>query len=184
MKKCVWATKTKLEETYHDTEWGIPVHDELELFERLILEGQQAGLSWHTILLKREGLKEAYHGFDPYVLSKLTDEDVDIYLKDDRVIKNKLKIKSVINNAKAYFKLVNEYQSLDNFLWKHSNYQTIQNQWQHQEEIPSTSLLSDSISKELKKLGFQFVGSTTIYAMMQSIGMVNDHLLSCVYYKR
>ena len=184
MSKCIWATKTKIEEDYHDNEWGIPVHDDKKLFELIILEGQQAGLSWHTILSKREGMRAAYYNFDPKILSKLTDSDVDFYMNDNRIIKNRLKIKSVINNANAYFKLIEKYDSLDNFLWSFVEYKTIQNMRKNHEDIPAKTELSDKISNELKKLGFKFVGSTTIYALMQSIGMVNDHIVSCKYYDR
>lgn len=184
MNNCPWVTKSKLEELYHDTEWGIVLHDEQKLFELLMLIGQHAGLSWHTILQKRQGLREAYHHFDPYVLSRLNETDVDTYMFDSRVIKNRLKINAIISNARAYLKLIEKYCSLDFFIWRFTDFKRIENNFEIIEEVPTKTDLSDLISTELKKLGFKFVGSTTVYAFMQSIGMVNDHITSCIYHKR
>ena len=181
--KCPWALKSKIEENYHDTEWGRPLHDEERLFEMLILEGQQAGLSWLTILNRRQGMKEAYHNFDPKELVDLSDDQIEGYLQDDRVIKNRLKIKSVITNAKAYLNLVTIYGSLDNFLWSYVEFQPIQNEWKTITDVPAKTKLSTIISHDLKTLGFKFVGPTIIYAYMQSIGMVNDHLITCPSYQ-
>lgn len=184
MSKCTWALQSKLDEQYHDDEWGVLVFDEAKLFELLILEGMQAGLKWSTILSKRNGMRDAYHFFNPSILSKLTEEDVNNYLKDDRVIKNKLKIKSVITNSKCYFELIKAHGSLKDFLWKHVNYEQIVNKWTKMEQVPSSNEISVIISDKLKKMGFKFVGPKIIYALMQSIGMVNDHLVTCPYYIR
>lgn len=184
MKRCDWAEHNLLEQEYHDTEWGKPVHDDRKLFELLILEGKQAGLSWATILLKRETLREAFDSFDPSTLIAYNEDKMEKLLQNKGIIRNKQKIKAVINNAKAYFTLCEKYGSLDHFLWSHVDFKPIVNHWNQLSEVPASSAISDSISKELKKLGFQFVGTTTIYALMQSIGMVNDHLTYCDFYNR
>ncbi len=183
MKKCLWALSSPLEENYHDTQWGIPLHDDQKLFEYLILETQQTGLSWRTILKKQALMKEAYHQFNPHILATLTETQIASYLTDDRVIKHKLKIQSVITNAKAYLELI-KTETLNNFLWSYVNHQPIQNQFKTLEDIPSQTKLSKTISQDLKKRGFQFVGPTVIYAYMQAIGMTNDHLIDCPFYKR
>lgn len=184
LKRCDWAEHNRLEQEYHDTEWGIPVHDDRKLFELLILEGKQAGLSWATILLKRETLREAFDNFDPAILLTYDDLKSEELLQNKGIIRNKQKIKAVVNNAKAYFKLCEKHGSLDHFLWSFVSFQPIVNHWNQLSEVPASSAISDSISKELKKFGFQFVGTTTIYALMQSIGMVNDHLTYCDFYNR
>lgn len=184
IKRCDWAVKSKLEQEYHDHEWGIPVHDDKELFKMLILEGKQAGLSWATILAKRDTLCEAFDDFDPTILITYDDEKVESLLHDNGIIKNRQKVNAVISNAKAYFKLCEEFDSLDNYLWSFINHQPIINSWTKIEDVPSSTPISDAMSKDLKKRGFKFVGSTTIYALMQSIGMVNDHLVSCAFYNR
>ena len=179
--RCDWATKSQIEQDYHDTEWGVPVHDDRELFKRLILEGKQAGLSWAIILAKKDSLCEAFDDFDPEILVTYNDAKVAALLKNDGVIKNKLKINAVINNAHAYFNLCEAFGSLNNYLWSFVDYKPIINTWEKIQEVPANTPLSDQISKDLKKRGFKFVGSTTIYAFMQSIGMVNDHLMSCAF---
>ena len=160
--RCDWANKSELEKKYHDEEWGIPVHDDKKLFKMLILEGKQAGLSWTTILSKMNTLCEAFDDFDPNIIIKYDDKKVENLLNNEGIIRNKLKINAVINNAKQYFKLCEEFGSLDKYLWAYV----------------------DKISKELKKRGFKFVGSTVIYAFMQAIGMVNDHLVTCSFYNK
>lgn len=184
MQKCPWALKSDFLEHYHDHEWGVPLHNEKRLFELLILEGQQAGLSWDIIIKKRRGMREAFGDFDPCFLCTLTEEDIDNYMFDNRVIKNRTKITSIINNAKNYFVLVKKYGSLNNFFWSFVAYKPIVNNYEISEQIPSKTPLSLAISKELKKLGFSFVGPTTIYSFMQACGMVNDHLISCPYHKQ
>ena len=184
VSRCDWAVRSRLEQEYHDNEWGLPVHDDKKLFKMLILEGKQAGLSWATILAKRNTLCTAFDDFDPAVLITYGEAKIEELLQDDGIIKNKQKIHAVINNAKAYFRLCEEFDSLDHYLWSFVNYRPIVNSWTRIEEIPSSTPISDAISGDLKKRGFKFVGTRTIYALMQSIGMVNDHLTSCAFYPR
>lgn len=179
--RCEWANKSELDKIYHDTKWGKEVHDDKELFKMLILEGKQAGLSWSTILSKMETLCEAFDDFDPEKVSKYDEDKVKELLTNPGIIRNKLKVNAAIHNAKMYFKLCEKYKSLDNFLWTYVDYKPIINNWENIEEVPSNTKLSDEISKQLKKEGFKFVGSTTIYALMQSMGMVNDHLVTCPF---
>lgn len=181
VKRCDWALKSKLEQEHHDKEWGIPVHDERKLFKMLILEGKQAGLSWATILAKMETLCVAFDDFDPAVLITYDDAKVVELLHNDGIIKNRQKVNAVISNAKAYFKLCEEYGSLDKYLWSFVDYQPIVNSWTKIGDVPSSTPVSDAISKDLKKRGFKFVGTTTIYAFMQAVGMVNDHLTYCAF---
>lgn len=180
--RCHWATKSKLEQEYHDTEWGVPVHDDRKLFKMLILEGKQAGLSWATILAKLETLCRAFDDFDPAVLITYDEAKVEALLQDNGIIKNRQKVHAVIHNAKAYFKLCEEFQTLDLYLWSFINHTPIVNSWTRVDQVPASTPLSDAISKDLKKRGFKFVGSTTVYAFMQATGMVNDHLTSCAFY--
>lgn len=181
MKKirCDWAESSELEQKYHDEEWGVEVHEDRQLFEMLVLESMQAGLSWSTILKKRETLSEGYDQFDYKKIAKYTQENVDALLANDGVIRNKLKINAVINNAKLFMCIQEEFGSFNQFIWSYVDHQAIQNHWKKIEEVPASTALSDQISKDLKKRGFKFVGTTVIYAFMQSIGMVNDHLLHC-----
>jgi len=182
LKRCDWALKNKLEQDYHDHEWGIPVHDDKKLFKMLILEGKQAGLSWSTILSKMDTLCEAFDDFDPRILVSYDDTKIEALLHNSGIIKNRLKVNATISNAKAYFKLCENFGSLDNYLWSFVNHQPIINKWTRIEDVPSSTPLSDAISKDLKKRGFKFVGTTTIYAFMQAVGMVNDHLITCAFY--
>ena len=181
-KRCDWAVRSKLEQEYHDKEWGIPVHDDRKLFQQLILEGKQAGLSWATILAKRETLCAAFDNFDPARLVTYTEDKIEELLQNNGIIKNRQKVHAVIHNAKAYFRLCEEFGSLDNYLWSFVNHTPIQNAWTRIEEVPAKTPESDAISADLKRRGFKFVGSTTIYEFMQSVGMVNDHLTSCAFY--
>ncbi|MBH9985026.1 DNA-3-methyladenine glycosylase I [Lactobacillus sp. M0390] len=181
IKRCDWATKNKIEQEYHDTEWGIPVHDDKQLFKMLVLEGKQAGLSWTTILAKKETLCKAFDDFDPAVLVTYDDKKKAELLQNDGIIKNKLKINAAISNAHAYYDVCEQYGSLDNYLWSFVDNKPIINSWKSTEEVPVSTPLSDKLSKDLKKQGFKFVGSTTVYAFMQSVGMVNDHLDTCSF---
>lgn len=182
IKRCKWAEKTEIEKEYHDKKWGVPLHDERELFKMLILEGMQAGLSWLTILKKMDAFCEAFDNFDPAIIMNYDDKKIEELMQNSGIIRNKLKIKSAIGNSKAYFKLCEEFGSLDNYLWGYVDYKPIINSWDKQEDVPAKTELSDKISKDLKKRGFNFVGSKIIYAFMQSIGMVNDHLTCCHCY--
>ena len=164
---------------YHDFEWGIPVHNDQILFEFLILEGAQAGLSWYTILTRREGYRSAFHNFDPEKVSRMSDEELESLRNDSGIIRNKLKIYSARKNAKAFLEIQKEFGSFDTFLWSYVNYKQIVNHHQSFKTVPVRTEISDAISKELKKRGMSFVGSTIIYAYMQAVGLVDDHLDAC-----
>ena len=164
---------------YHDEEWGKEVHDDRLLFEFLILEGAQAGLSWYTILKRREGFRAAFHQFDPRKVSKMTDDELEILRKDERIIRNKLKIYSARTNARVFLEIQEEFGSFDHFLWGFVNHQQIINHHESFESVPVRTEVSDLLSRELKRRGMKFVGSTIMYAYMQAVGLVDDHLLSC-----
>lgn len=166
---------------YHDNEWGIPLHDDLKLFQMLVLQGMHCGLSWRLVLGKREALREAFDNFDPHKLIAWLPEQIEALYTDERVIRNKLKINMAFTDAKAYFKVVEQYGSLDEFLWSYVDHKPIVGHWNTWEEIPTITPISDRLSADLKKLGFKFVGSTTIYSYMQSVGMVNDHVHACSF---
>ena len=168
---------------YHDNEWGIPVHDDRQLFEMLILEGAQAGLSWETILKRREGYREVFFQFDIGRIANLSDNHLEGLRSDTRIIRNRLKIYSTRTNARVALEIINEFGSFDNYLWEYVDGKPIKNHWKTFEELPATSPISDRLSKDLKKRGMSFVGSTIIYAFMQATGMVNDHLTTCWKYQ-
>lgn len=178
MPRCPWAVG-ELYEGYHDTEWGRPLHDDTRLFEMLILEGAQAGLSWITILKRREGYRSAYHQFDVNRVAAFTDGDLDRLLADDGIIRNLQKIAASRANALAVLKIQKEFGSLGAYLWSFVGGEPIVNQWTTLAEVPATSKESDRLSKDLKRRGMSFVGSTIMYAFMQAVGMVDDHLISC-----
>lgn len=164
---------------YHDNEWGVPVHDDQKLFEMLILEGAQAGLSWETILKRREGYRDAFHHFDPKKVAGMSDEELEQLREDERIIRNKLKIYAARQNAKVFLEIQKEFGSFDTYLWSFVNHTPIVNRWNSLQEIPATTIESDALSKDLKKRGMKFVGSTIIYAFMQAVGLVDDHLADC-----
>ena len=182
-KRCVWSEKTENEIVYHDEEWGVPVHDDRLLFEMLTLEGAQAGLSWSTVLNKREGYKMVFDNFDWNAIILYSDEKIQELILDTRIVRNKLKINSVVTNAKAFIKVREEFGSFDTYIWSFSNGKVIQNNWKEKGEVPAKTDLSDKISKDLKKRGFKFIGSTICYAFMQGIGIVNDHTIDCFRHK-
>jgi DNA-3-methyladenine glycosylase I len=177
--RCPWSTNDPLYLTYHDCEWGSPVHDDRRLFEFLILEGAQAGLSWITILKRRENYRRAFHGFDPQIIAAYSPADVQRLLADPGIIRNRLKIESAIRNARCALKVSDEFGSFDAFIWRYVDGRPIQNGWRSLAELPATTEKSDAMSKDLKKRGFNFVGSTICYAFMQAVGMVNDHVVDC-----
>ena len=178
--RCFWAKPgNQLYVDYHDHEWGVPVHDDNKWFEMVCLEGAQAGLSWETILKRREGYRQAFHGFIPEKVMHMTEEDVLRLMQDVRIIRNRLKIRSVISNAVAFLKVQAEFGSFDRYMWQFVDGKPIYNHWQSREELPVTSAISDAMSKDLKKRGFRFVGSTICYAFMQATGLVNDHVAGC-----
>jgi len=182
--RCFWVTDSKLYQDYHDNEWGVPVYDDKTLFEFLILETFQAGLSWITILNKRENFRNAFDDFDYQKIATYSEDKYESLLQDAGIIRNKLKIKSAITNARLFIEIQNDFGSFSKFIWSYVNEKPIINQFKTREEVPATTELSDKISKDLKKRGFKFVGSTVIYAFMQAIGMVNDHTKGCFKYPK
>lgn len=180
-KRCSWAT-TDLYKEYHDKEWGNPVHDDGKLFEMLILEGMQAGLSWLTVLNKRTAFREAFDQFNYRKIALYNEAKIDELMQNTGIIRNRLKIKSAITNAQQFIKIQEEYGSFDAFIWSYADNKPIHNHFKSEDEIPATTPLSDKISKDLKKHGFKFVGSTIVYAYMQAIGIVNDHVKGCYLY--
>ena len=183
MNRCGWA-KDEPNITYHDTEWGRPQHDDKKLFEFLILEGAQAGLSWVTILKRRDGYIQAFSDFDVLKVSKYTQKHVEKLLKNESIIRNRLKVNSAINNAKQFLKIQAEFGSFDNYLWGFVNYKPIKNKFKKLGDLPASTEISEKLSVDLKKHGFNFVGPTICYALMQAIGMVNDHTSDCYLYQK
>lgn len=182
MHRCGWAGTDPLYIQYHDEEWGVPVHEDRKLFEFILLEGAQAGLSWITILRKRENYRRAFDNFDPHKIARYGDEKVAALLNDPGIVRNRLKIAAAIGNAQAFIKVQEEFDSFDRYLWGFTDGQTIQNAWISMEQIPAKTPLAEKISKDLVKRGFRFVGPTIIYAHLQATGMVNDHEVSCFRY--
>jgi len=181
-QRCAWA-KNDLAIEYHDSEWGVPVHEDNKLFEFLILEGAQAGLSWDTILRKRETYREAFAGFDPAKVSRFSDSKCEKLLTNEGIIRNRLKIASAVANAKSFLKVQKEFGSFDRYIWDFVGGRPIVNKTRSTADIVAKTNISDAISRDLKKRGFNFVGSTIMYAFMQATGMVNDHLITCFRYK-
>ena len=182
--RCSWCHNDPLYIRYHDGQWGIPCHDDRVLFEFLVLEGAQAGLSWITILKRQEGYRKAFCQFDVYQVASMTEQDVARLMQDTGIIRNRRKIESAINNAKAFINVQQEFGSFSQYLWSFVNHQPIVNCWQTMDEVPATSDISDRLSRDLKKRGFSFVGSTICYAYMQAMGLINDHLVSCSAYPK
>lgn len=178
-QRCPWAEINELEAAYHDTEWGVPVHEDRRLFEFLILEGAQAGLSWDTILKKRENYRRAFAGFDPNKVARFGKKQVAALLKNPGIVRNRLKIESATGNAKAFLAVQEEFGSFDRYIWHFVGGQPEQNKWRSTKQVPASTPESDTMSKDLKQRGFRFVGSTICYAFMQATGMVNDHLVTC-----
>jgi DNA-3-methyladenine glycosylase I len=180
--RCEWCGNDPLYIAYHDAEWGVPAHDDVHLFEMLVLEGAQAGLSWLTILRKREGYRRAFHDFDPSRIARYSDDDLNRLLTDPGIVRNRLKIESAISNARGVLEIQNQYDTLDSFIWRYVDGIPRQNAWSSLNEIPKKTPESDKMSKDLKQRGFGFVGSTICYAFMQAVGMVNDHTVNCFRY--
>jgi len=179
MQRCSWSTNEDIYIRYHDEEWGVPVHDDRKLFEFLILEGAQAGLSWITILKRREAYRDAFDQFDPEKVASYDEAKIGKLLQRSDLIRNKLKIRSAVTNAQAFLKVQEEFGSFDQYIWSFVDGKPIQNKWEKLSEIPAQTPLSLKISRDLKKRGFKFVGPTIVYAHMQATGMVNDHLVDC-----
>ena len=181
--RCTWSNNNPYNIKYHDEEWGVPVHDDKKLFEFLLLDAFQAGLSWVTILKKRENFKKAFDNFDYNKIAEYKNDKVEELMNNAGIIRNKLKINATINNAQAFLKVQKEFGTFDKYIWQFVNHKTIINSFKTWKEIPVTSKESDTMSKDLKKRGFKFVGSTICYAFMQAAGMVNDHEITCFRYK-
>jgi DNA-3-methyladenine glycosylase I len=182
MKRCTWPS-TELDIAYHDKEWGKPVHDDRVLFEFLVLEGAQAGLSWSTILKKRDGYRRAFAGFDPRKVARFDAPRRKRLMKDEGIVRNRLKIESTVTNAKAFLAVQKEFGSFDRYVWRFVGGKPIVNA-RNGRDVPASTPESDALSKDLKKRGFRFVGSTIMYAFMQAVGMVNDHLVTCYRYRQ
>lgn len=183
MKRCAWVYTNPLLIAYHDIEWGVPVHDDKKLFEFLILEGAQAGLTWETILKKRENYRQAFNQFDPAKVARYTTKDIQHLIADVGIIRNRLKIQAAITNAKKFLEIKEELDSFDKYIWQFVDGKPIKHGFQSLKDIPATTRESDSMSKDLRKRGFKFVGSTICYAFMQAVGMVNDHTRDCFRYE-
>ena len=183
MNRCAWAEKSELEQAYHDTEWGVPAHEDRLLFEFLILEGAQAGLNWSTILQKREGYRKAFDNFDALRISRYTGKKIARLLADPGIVRNRLKIHATVTNAKAFLAVQKEFGSFDRYLWEFVGGKPLQNARKKMGDIPTHTSESDAMSRDLKKRGFKFVGTTICYAFMQATGMVNDHVVDCFRYR-
>ncbi|MCB2178798.1 DNA-3-methyladenine glycosylase I [bacterium] len=183
MARCDWAGEDPLYVAYHDEEWGVPVHDDQKLFEFLILEGAQAGLSWITVLRKRENYRLAFDQFDPQKVARYDDVKIAQLMENPGIIRNRLKIQSAVKNAQAFLRVQEEFGSFDHFIWDFVDGQPLVNHWTEMRQIPASTPLSEKVSKALKKRGFNFVGPTIIYAHMQATGMVNDHTVDCFRHK-
>ncbi len=180
--RCGWA-KNELTIYYHDAEWGVPMHDDEKLFEFLILEGAQSGLSWDTILRKRENYRTAFDGFDAEKIARYNEKKITELLQNEGIVRNRLKIASTIQNAQSFLKVQEEFGSFDNYIWHFVDGEPMKNAWKNLSEVPAKTSVSNAMSKDLKKRGFNFVGSTIMYAFMQACGLVNDHLVSCFRYQ-
>ena len=183
MKRCEWGNKSELYKKYHDQDWGVPLHDDTRLFEFLILEGAQAGLSWETILKKRDGYIDAFDQFDAEKISKYSDTKIETLLQNPNIIRNRLKVNSTVLNAKLFLDVQKEFGSFDTYIWQFTKGKTIQNSVRKMSDLPANTSESDAMSKDLKKRGFKFIGSTICYAFMQATGMVNDHTIDCFRYR-
>lgn len=183
IKRCQWVSDDPLYIEYHDKEWGVPVYNDKKLFEMLILEGAQAGLSWITILKKRAHYRKVFDGFDAEKIARYNQKKIDALMQDSGIIRNKLKIAATVNNAKVYLDLKEKQGSFSDYLWQFVGGEPVQNKWRSLKQVPVSTEISDAMSKELKRLGFKFIGTTICYAFMQSVGMVNDHTTDCYCHK-
>ena len=184
IKRCPWASTHELNAVFHDEEWGVPVYDDETLFEFLILEGMQAGLSWLTILKKRDHYRQVLKDFDVQKVARFTEKRQEILLQDPGIIRNRLKVASMVSNAKSFIKIQKEFSTFSDYIWQFIDGEPIVNHWKSQAKVPVTTTISDAMSKDLKQRGFKFVGSTICYSYMQAMGMVNDHLVSCFMHQR
>ena len=183
MPRCEWADKNELERSYHDNEWGVPIHDDRTLFEFLVLEGAQAGLSWSIILRKREGYRRAFDNFDAREISRYSRADISRLIANPEIIRNRLKVNAIVTNARAFLQVQKQFGTFDRYIWQFVHGRPIQNSWEKMTDVPSSSPESEAMSKDLQKRGFKFAGTTICYAFMQAVGMVNDHLVGCFRYE-
>ncbi|OFY71792.1 MAG: DNA-3-methyladenine glycosylase [Bacteroidetes bacterium RIFCSPLOWO2_12_FULL_37_12] len=183
MTRCPWCLSSEKMKNYHDEEWGVPLHDDRKLFEYMLLDSFQAGLSWSTVINKRENFRKAFKNFDPEKISIYGKKQIEKLMQDAGIIRNRLKINATITNAKAFIAIRKSYGSFDKYIWQFTGGKTIINKWKSLQELPSKTIISDKMSKDLLQKGFKFVGSTICYAFMQAAGMINDHLISCYRYK-
>ncbi len=183
VERCEWPGKNPLMIEYHDKEWGVPLHDDQKLFEFLVLDAFQAGLSWEIVLNKRKGFSKAFHKFNVKKIAKYDEKDVERLMNDAGIIRNRMKILATITNAQRFLEVQKEFGSFDNYIWQFTNFKAIKNKFRSLKELPAKSKESDAMSEDLKKRGFKFVGSTICYAFMQAAGMVNDHIITCFRYK-
>ena len=183
-KRCGWALGSELEKKYHDTEWGVALHDDRKFFEFITLEGAQAGLSWATILNKRENYRRLFDNFDVEKIARYNKRKIETLLKNPGIIRNRLKVESTVSNARAFIEIQNEFGSFDDYIWRFTDGTPVVNRWKSLREIPASTEISDRMSKQLKIRGFRFVGSTICYAFMQATGMVNDHTVDCFRYRQ
>ncbi len=181
--RCDWCKGSEIELDYHDKEWGVPLHDDQRLFEFLILEGAQAGLSWTTILNKRDHYRKVFDHFDPLLVAEYSEKKIHHLLTDAGIVRNRLKVTSAVSNARLFLDVQSEYGSFDHYIWQFTDGRVIQNNWRSHNEIPANTIESDAMSKDLKQRGFRFVGTTICYAYMQATGMVNDHTVDCYRHK-
>ena len=181
--RCIWPGSDELMLRYHDEEWGVPVHDDLIWFEFIVLDAFQAGLSWKTVLHKREAFRQVFCGFDPVKVARMSDKEIENARQNPAIIRNRLKIRAAVKNAMAFLKVQEKWGSFDSFIWSFTNGEVIHNSWRDLKEIPAYTELSDKVSNALKKEGFSFVGSTICYALLQASGVINDHLIHCFRYK-
>jgi len=178
-ERCGWSLGSQLYLDYHDNEWGVPVHDERKLFEMLVLEGAQAGLSWSTILNKRQGYRQAFDNFEPELVARYDERKIEELMGNPAIVRNRLKITAAVQNARAFLEIQRQYGSFDAYIWRFVEGRPLQNSWSSLSEVPARTPISDAMSKALKGAGFRFVGSTICYAFMQATGMVNDHVTTC-----
>lgn len=183
-KRCWWVTDNPLMIKYHDEEWGVPLHDDLKLFEYIILDTFQAGLSWEIIINKRDNFRKAFHNFNPKKISQYSELDIIRLMNDSGIIRNRLKIESAIINAAKFLEIQKEYGSFDKYIWQFTGYKTLKNSFKNYRKVPAKTKQSDDMSKDLKKRGFKFAGSTICYAFMQAAGMVHDHTIDCIKYNK
>ena len=184
VKRCDWALGSELEQNYHDTEWGVALHDDRKFFEFITLEGAQAGLSWATILRKRENYRKLFDEFDVEKIARYNKRKIESLLKNPGIIRNRLKVESTVSNARAFLEIQHAFGSFDDYIWRFTDGTAIVNRWKSMQDIPASTEISDRMSKDLKKRGFRFVGSTICYAFMQATGMVNDHTIDCFRHRQ